>query len=298
MQSDNPSTKIVFEPSVVVDKVSKIYDLKRSPFSRLRAIRNSPSSVTALNGVSFVANKGESIGVLGHNGSGKSTMLRLIAGSEYASDGNITSSSKPTLLGIGAALQPRLSGERNIKLGLLAAGLAPERIDDAISDILEFTDLGDAIYRPMETYSSGMSARLRFAIATTMRPEILLIDEALSTGDATFASKAEARMQAMLDKSGTVFLVSHAPSVIQSMCTRALWLHKGELIADGDVVEVGNGYSSWAHREALGQDEWAAQIIQDFRDSYQKPEFLYFNQPHEFVNQQLSEGLADQDNNE
>jgi len=261
-------------PGVVVKHVSKRYDtsgLKRV----VQGSKQKKLTLDALKDVNFVVSHGESIGVLGHNGSGKSTLLRLIAGSENPTSGEILTSTKPSLLGIGAALQPRLSGEKNIKLGLLAAGMDPRRINDAIEEIMEFTDLGDAIYRPMETYSSGMGARLRFAISTTMRPKILLIDEALSTGDATFTSKAE-RMKRMLDNSGTVFLVSHAPSVIQSMCTRALWLHGGELIADGDVKEIGDGYSSWAHREALGQDEWGAQIINDFRSSYIRPEIDYF----------------------
>jgi len=271
-----PSSNVTGEdrienPSVVVRALQKDYRVHRD---RKGAKKLLPSFeiVSAVKDVSFVVNSGESVGLLGHNGSGKSTLLRLIAGSEDASRGEILTSDRPTLLGVNAALQPHLSGIRNIKLGLLASGMPEEKLEEAIQDVAVFTELGEALYRPMATYSSGMGARLGFAIATTRRPEILLIDEALSTGDATFASKAEVRMNEMLSNSGTVFLVSHAPTVIQQMCDRALWMHEGELIANGDVEEISNGYSSWAHRQALGELEWAGRIIEEFKEQFPVPE--------------------------
>lgn len=229
-------------------------------------------TVAALKGISFVSYAGESIGVLGKNGSGKSTLLRLIAGGESVTAGEIRVSSQPTLLGVSAALQPRLTGMQNIRLGLLAVGFSPDQLGEKFEDIREFADIGDAIYRPMNTYSSGMAARLKFAISTSVEPEILLVDEALATGDASFTDKARDRMNRMLGKSGTVFLVSHAASVIQEICTRAIWLHDGRIIADGTAESVTKSYRVWGNRKATGKLEEADAIIQQMESYYRQPE--------------------------
>lgn len=238
--------------------------------------------VRALNGVSLVSYTGESIGVLGRNGSGKSTLLRLIAGGESPTDGEIRVSSQPTLLGVSAALQPGLTGARNIRLGLLAMGLMPNEVEEKFEDICQFADIGDAIDRPMNTYSSGMGARLKFAISTSVHPEVLLVDEALSTGDATFAARARDRMDKMLASSGTVFLVSHGAATIQENCTRAIWMHDGRVIADGDAESVSKSYRVWGNRKATGKDEEAAAILK-------KMEGYYTPASIEFVGDQLAE---------
>ncbi|MGP6175303.1 ABC transporter ATP-binding protein [Corynebacterium sp. A21] len=229
-------------------------------------------NVRALSGVSFVAYAGESIGVLGRNGSGKSTLLRLIAGGESPTAGEIRVSSQPTLLGVSAALQPRLSGSQNIRLGLLAMGLTPGEVDQKFDDICRFTDIGDAIFRPMNTYSSGMSARLKFAISTSVQPEILLVDEALSTGDMSFTDRAKNRMNRMLESSGTVFLVSHGAAVIQESCTRAIWLHDGRIVADGTAESVTKSYRVWGNRKSTGQDDEAEAIIKKMEAYYSAPD--------------------------
>ncbi|MBI8990144.1 ABC transporter ATP-binding protein [Corynebacterium meridianum] len=203
-------------------------------------------TVQALSGVTFTADKGDSIGVLGLNGSGKSTLLRVIGGLETPKTGRVLASSQPTLLGVSAALEPALSGLQNIRLGCLAIGMTPDDLPAAMEEIAEFIDIGDALYLPMNTYSSGMAARLRFAIATAANPEILLIDEALATGDAAFKSRSQKKMDAMRENAGTMFLVSHQAKTVEELCTRALWLHQGHLIATGTASELAREYRQWA----------------------------------------------------
>lgn len=194
--------------------------------------------VHALKGVSFVAYKNESIGVVGSNGSGKSTLMRAITGLTPPSAGAVYASSRPNMLGVGAALMNNLSGERNIVLGGLAMGLKRDQIEGLRDDIVDYAGLADFIDLPMRTYSSGMQARLKFAIATVKEHDILIVDEALSVGDKAFQAKSEARIRDIRDNAGTVFLVSHAMSSIRDTCERTIWINKGELVADGPTDEV------------------------------------------------------------
>ena len=202
--------------------------------------------VRALSGISFVARSGEQIGLVGQNGSGKSTLLRIIAGLERPARGRVLAESTPVLIGVNAALVPDLSGEQNVRLGCLAMGLTPEQTEKAIPDVVELAGLGKSIYLPMKTYSSGMGARLRFAIATAANPHIMLIDEALATGDAAFKERSEARMNRLRENAGTVFLVSHAAQTIEETCTRAIWLNYGRLVLDGPAEDVALRYRMWA----------------------------------------------------
>jgi ABC-type polysaccharide/polyol phosphate transport system ATPase subunit len=170
--------------------------------------RNPQVQVRALSSVSFVARSGESIGVIGRNGSGKSTLLRVMAGLETPTRGSVLAQSTPVLLGVNAALMPELSGERNVELGLLAMGLSPREVEALLPEVIDLAGIGGSIHLPMRTYSSGMGSRLRFAIAAAANPEILLIDEALATGDAAFKERSEEKMTELRRNAGTVFLVS------------------------------------------------------------------------------------------
>lgn len=259
----------VGEPCVVFSNVSKAYP---SNSSRAKLRRK---KVKAVQRASFVAAKGESIGLLGQNGSGKSTLLRMVAGAEQPTAGLIRVSSQPTLLGVSAAMVPHLSGEKNIRLGCLAMGMTPEESDEAFSDIVEMTDIGDAIYRPMDTYSSGMAARLKFAIGTAGNPELLLVDEALSTGDSAFASRAEARMQEMIDRSGTFMLVSHAAKTIENNCQRAIWMHFGKIISDGPSEIVCGQYRTWVQLRTEDRNKEADALIRKTKSEYVKPAIVF-----------------------
>lgn len=221
--------------------------------------------VRALAGVSFVARAGESIGIIGRNGSGKSTLLRLIAGLEAPARGTVLAESQPVLLGVNAALMPDLSGEQNVRLGLLAMGKTPEDASRITPDVIDLAGIGKAIYLPMKTYSSGMASRLRFAIAAAAEPDILLIDEALATGDAAFKERSEQRMASLRENAGTVFLVSHAAQTIEEMCTRAIWLHNGQVILDGPAYDTAQRYRWWAWNIAKGEDEKADTLLREAR---------------------------------
>jgi teichoic acid transport system ATP-binding protein len=203
------------------------------------------SEVHAVRGISFTVRHGESIGIVGVNGSGKSTLLRAIAGLMPPASGSVHVSGEPSLLGVNAALMPQLSGEQNIMIGGLALGLTPKQVEERFDEVVEFAGIGDFVYLPMRTYSSGMAARLRFAISSAASPEILMIDEALATGDAAFKARSKARIEDVRQNAGTVFLVSHSISTVEAMCTRVLWVHQGKLVMDGPTHEVTERYKEY-----------------------------------------------------
>lgn len=245
--------------NVLVDDVHVEYTtrFKTGRFSRQKR------KVRALNGVSFTAHEGEFIGLVGKNGAGKSTLLRVIAGLQTPTQGQVLASDQPTLIGISAALNPTMSGDDNITLGCLAMGMSMAEVEAARAGVIELAGIGDAVYRPMNTYSAGMGSRLRFAISMAARPQIMLIDEALSAGDAAFADRAKKAMDGLLDQAGTVFLVSHAAQTVEEMCTRALWIDEGELIMDCDARAVARKYRWYAHTLSQGDDEKAAGLLAD-----------------------------------
>ena len=231
------------KPVVVVDDVHVIYKVfgtgkKAKSVKGSQAKKTRMREVHAVKGVSFVVYEGETVGIVGSNGSGKSSLMRAIAGLFPATKGAVYTFAKPTMLGVGAALLPNLSGEKNIMLGGLALGFDKKEIAAASQSIINFSGLKDFIDLPMRTYSQGMSARLRFSIAAAKKHDILIIDEALAVGDRQFRMKAEAKIRQMRQEAGTVFLVSHNMKSIQDTCNRVIWLEKGELLMDGDPVQV------------------------------------------------------------
>jgi len=243
----------------------KVLRTDRTPRSRVRSKfeKKQKVVVSALRGVSFVARSGEFIGIIGRNGSGKSTLLRTLAGLEAPSSGTVLTSSRPVLLGVSAALIPELTGAQNVKLGALAMGLTPDQTEEVFDGVVELSALGEAIDLPMKTYSSGMGARLKFAISLAADPSILMIDEALATGDATFMERSKRAMDHMLERAGTVFLVNHAAQTIENMCSRAIWMERGQVVIDGDAVDVARKYRWFAHNLALGKEEKAAGLLRD-----------------------------------
>ncbi|MCC3297609.1 ABC transporter ATP-binding protein [Arthrobacter caoxuetaonis] len=234
-------------PAVVVDNVSMVYQVKAESaggdglYGRYKSLFNRPAKtktvvpdrVHALKPLTVVANHGESIGVIGLNGSGKSTLMKLICGKAKPTQGAVYASSTPIMLGVSAALVPDLSGRDNVVLGCLAMGMTRDEISAKYDGILDLAGLESAINLPMRSYSSGMSARLRFAIAASINPEILILDEALNTGDDEFRGRTKRRMDELRGQAGCVFLVSHSLSTVQDLCTRIIWLDKGDLLYDG-----------------------------------------------------------------
>jgi teichoic acid transport system ATP-binding protein len=204
---------------------------------RLAGVRE----VHAVKGVSFAAHKGEAIGLIGSNGSGKSTLLRAIAGLLPTDRGQVYTSGQPSLLGVNAALMSDLTGEKNVVLGALAMGMSKQQVRERYQGIVDFSGInakGDFISLPMRTYSSGMSARLRFSIAVAKDHDVLLVDEALVTGDRAFQKHSERRIRELREQAGTIFLVSHNHKSIQDTCDRVLWMEGGVLRMDGPADAV------------------------------------------------------------
>jgi teichoic acid transport system ATP-binding protein len=240
-------------PTIIVDGVHVVYRVhgasapaSNTPVAGLRRLVTGarPPAVReihAIKGVSFVAYQGEAVGLIGSNGSGKSTLLRAIAGLLPVDRGMVYTMGQPSLLGVNAALLNDLSGERNVVLGCLAMGMTPAVVQDLVPKIIKFSGInerGDFSSLPMRAYSSGMSARLRFAIAAAKRHDVLLIDEALATGDARFRRRSEERVRELRAEAGTVFLVSHSIGSIRDTCERTIWLEAGLIRMDGDTESV------------------------------------------------------------
>jgi teichoic acid transport system ATP-binding protein len=202
--------------------------------------------VRALKGVSFDVHDGEAVGIIGSNGSGKSTLLAAIAGLIYPTRGEILVSEEPKLLGVGVTLIPAATGWRNIRIGCLALGMSLDDVEEKMPEIAAFTDLGEALDRPLRTYSSGMRGRLHFAIATSVEPKILLIDEALAVGDFRFRKKSRNRIETIVGNAGTFLLVSHSLEEIADQCPRAIWIEQGRLRRDGPSDEVIARYEEYA----------------------------------------------------
>lgn len=197
----------------------------------------------ALRDVSFEVKKGDRVGILGLNGAGKSTLLKIIAGVLKASEGSVTTWGKIVpLLELGAGFDKQYTGAENIYLYGAVLGYPKSFIKERFDEIVEFSELGDFINVPLKNYSSGMKARLGFSIATIVEPEILILDEVLSVGDAKFRKKSEKRIKSMFDKGVTVLFVSHSLQQVRSLCNRAIVLEKGRLVADGGIDEVTEFY--------------------------------------------------------
>jgi teichoic acid transport system ATP-binding protein len=244
-------------PSLIVDDVHVTYRVYgaapartdpekssalRRVLDRARGHVGAVREIKAVRGISFVARHGEAIAIVGRNGSGKSTLLRAIAGLLPLSGGAVYVSGEPSFLGVNAALIKTLTGEKNVMIGGLALGLTPKEVRERFDDVVEFAGIGEFVNLPMQAYSSGMSARLRFAISSAARPDILLIDEALATGDAQFRRRSQDRIDEIRQHAGTVFHVSHSLKAIQATCSRALWIEAGQLKLDGPVDDVSAAY--------------------------------------------------------
>ncbi|MGX6604357.1 ABC transporter ATP-binding protein [Micromonosporaceae bacterium Da 78-11] len=251
-------------PTVIADNANIVYRIHGSvapgtgsPLASFKRIITGTKSaavreVHAVKSASFIAYRGEAIGLIGSNGSGKSTLLRAIAGLlPVERGGAIFAAGQPSLLGVNAALMNDLSGEKNVMLGCLAMGMSPEEVREKSADIIDFSGInerGDFSSLPMRTYSSGMAARLRFSIAAAKKHDVLLIDEALATGDAKFRKRSEQRVRDLRAEAGTVFLVSHSEQSIRDTCERSIWLESGEIRLDGSTEEVMKEYETYMNK--------------------------------------------------
>lgn len=212
--------------------------LKEYVFNRL-AGRNSKQVLTALNNVSLNIEAGEAVAFVGHNGSGKSTLLKVLAGIIEPTQGSVDSDGRiAPMIELGAGFDHELSGAENIYLSCMLMGLNKTEIDERFDKIVRFAELEDFIFSPLKNYSSGMQARLGFACATAVEPDILLVDEVLSVGDANFSRKCLTRINELKTKGTTVVLVSHDENTVRNFCSRALVFDKGRMLFDGPTHEA------------------------------------------------------------
>src|ERR1700734_688507 len=260
----------VADPTVIVDDLHVVYRVygagggKGTAATALMRVfkrqrRPSVREVEAIRGVSFVINHGDAVGIIGRNGSGKSTLLQAIAGLLPPERGCVYTSGQAALLGVNAALLDDLTGERNVVLGGLAMGMTPQEVKDSYESIVEFSGVGNFIDYPMRTYSTGMAQRLRFSIASAKSHEILMIDEALATGDANFRAKSHEKIMELRGEAGTVFLVAHNLAEIEASCNRVIWLEKGKIMIQGYAVPAVVD----AYLEATGGEPRKRDKVQD-----------------------------------
>jgi len=243
---------------IQVNNLSKTYLIWKTPFSRLfvplmvrifgklfpgyteKLTREYCQPVQALKSVNFSVDTGDSLGIIGLNGSGKSTLLQIIAGTLQPTDGSVTVKGRvAALLELGSGFDPEFTGRENVFLNASILGLTQLEIQERYDAIVAFADIGDFIDRPVKTYSSGMMVRLAFAVQVHVDPDVLIVDEALSVGDARFQAKALAKIEAILKRGTTLLFVGHDLSAVRAFCNRALLLDKGEVVKSGlpdDVV--------------------------------------------------------------
>lgn len=240
------------EPAIEVKDVHVRYRSMKSFSLRknLGQIRQRRDSYEALRGVSFTVPKGKIIGIIGKNGSGKSTLLKTIAGVFSPDEGTIdTFGNRLSLLAIGIGFQTTLSGYENIFLSGLLLGFTEKEIRARLPEIIEFSELGDFIYKPVQTYSSGMHSKLAFSITAFLDTEIILIDEVLSVGDMSFREKSYAKMKEIIShKDKTVMIVSHSNASILELCDDVLWIHDGLVKEYGPAAEVVENYEGFMRR--------------------------------------------------
>jgi ABC-type polysaccharide/polyol phosphate transport system ATPase subunit len=205
-------------------------------------------TIRALDDVNLDIEYGQVLGVIGTNGAGKSSLMRVIAGILPPSQGRVeVYGSVSTLLALGVGFNPAMSGRDNVLLGGLAAGMSRDEIEQHFDEIADFSELGEAIDSPMRSYSSGMYARLAFSVAATVRPDILIVDEALSTGDAKFKEKSLNRIKELRSEDRALILVSHAMRTLRETCNDIAWLHKGKLVQRGEPNTVIDAYQEFLH---------------------------------------------------
>lgn len=259
------------EVAITVNNLSKSYQIYEQPRDRLKQFLLPPLRRTvglppkqycrdfwALRDISFEVQRGETIGVLGRNGSGKSTLLQMISGTLTPSAGEISIGGKITaLLELGAGFNPEFSGRENVFLNATIFGLTREQIERKFEEIAAFADIGEFIEQPVKTYSSGMYARLAFAVATSLDPEILVVDEILSVGDVFFQARCMRKLDEFRERGGTVFFVTHDTYAVERICTRAIVLDKGRKVFEGATADAVNVYYKMSREEPAAATPFA-----------------------------------------
>ncbi|MGD2090367.1 MAG: ABC transporter ATP-binding protein [Candidatus Aminicenantes bacterium] len=265
--------------AVKLENVSKFYKLYKDPKDRLKEAlhplgKKYHRKFYALNNINLEVKKGEILGIVGRNGSGKSTLLKLVSGIIQPSSGKIEVKGKVSaLLELGSGLNPEFTGMQNIYFSGTMMGFTRKEMEEKIEDIVSFADIGDFIHQPLKTYSSGMKARLGFALAINMEPDILILDEVLGVGDELFKRKCYAKMEDFFKSGCSVIYVSHSINTVNEICSRAIFLDKGELILEGPPKFVTMHYQKFLYVETKNSDAFRNEIIQLNKDEEKKKRF-------------------------
>ncbi|MFZ6709144.1 ABC transporter ATP-binding protein [Undibacterium sp. TC9W] len=247
--------------SIKVEQLSKCYQLYDKPQDRLKQMLLSRSKTYyrefwALRDVSFEIAPGETVGIIGRNGSGKSSLLQMICGTLSPTSGTVTTHGRlAALLELGAGFNTEFTGRENVLLNAAILGFPQEQMLERMGEILAFSELGDFLDQPVKTYSSGMYARLAFSIAIHVDPEILIVDEALAVGDARFVAKCMRRIKDIQKTGASILFVSHDVSSVRTLCDRAIWLDKGRMLEQGDVFPVTGRYMEMMFHDDDASDD-------------------------------------------
>lgn len=246
--SEKKKVAITVKDLTIIYKGLKKFSIKKS---LLKMKKSKLDEFTAVKGVSFEVEKGKILGIVGKNGSGKSTMLRAIAGIFSADTGKIDlHGNTVSLLSIGVGFQPKLTGYENIFLSGMLLGFSEEEIKEKTKEIINFSGLGDFIYKPVSSYSSGMYSKLAFSITAILETDIMLIDEVFSVGDAKFKEKSYNKMKELIsDENRTVVIVSHSLGTLRDLCDEILWLHDGKIRKIGNPKEVISEYEEFMKQD-------------------------------------------------
>lgn len=260
------------EHAIEVRDVTKIYKLYEKPIDRLKESlslfhKRYHKDFHALNGISFEVEKGQTVGIIGTNGSGKSTILKIITGVLTPTSGEVRVDGKiSALLELGAGFNSDYTGIENIYMNGTMMGYSRKEMDEKLQDILDFADIGDFVYQPVKSYSSGMFVRLAFALAINVEPEILIVDEALSVGDVFFQSKCYRRMEEIRKSGSTILMVTHDMGSIIKYCDKVVLLNKGEFVAEGPAGKMVDLYKKILAGQLEPLEEAAAEESVEWSD--------------------------------
>jgi len=263
--------------AIKVQNLSKAYKLYSQPIDRLKESLNPfgkkyHKDFYALKDVNFEIKKGETVGIIGRNGSGKSTLLKIITGVLTPTSGRVNVHGKiSAILELGAGFNPEMTGLENIYLNTSINGMSKDATDKKIEEILNFAELGEFIHQPLKTYSSGMKARLGFAVAINIDPDILIVDEALAVGDAAFQRKCFAKMEQIREAGATILFVSHSEGSIVSLCSRAIWLSNGEKVIEGEPKLVTGLYMKNSSKKQINKQEIQKEL-EELEKNSEEPE--------------------------
>lgn len=250
--------------AIELNHVSKIYELKKKD----KKIKEKAERFYALKDINLKIKKGDVVGILGTNGSGKSTISMILAGISDIDEGSIVVNGEQALISINTGLNQQLTGKENIELKGALLGLKKKRIQEITEGVIEFAELGDFLYQPVKKYSSGMKSRLGFSISLALNPDIFIVDEALSVGDKGFAKKCLNRMMKLRDEENkTILFISHTLPQVREFCKSAIWIEGGKLVEAGEVNEVCDHYSAYVDElNALSDKEKKKKLEEKFQE--------------------------------